>query len=79
MALSQPPSEELADEHQVQASMLMTKPSGDGLRAFEQVLNTGAVRALVDQTFPLQDAAQAWARQSQPGVRGKLVLIPQRD
>ena len=76
LTLSQPPSEALAKARQVQASMVFTRPSGDGLRAFEQALSAGAVKPLVDQTFPLQDVAQAWARQSQPGVRGKLVLIP---
>jgi NADPH:quinone reductase-like Zn-dependent oxidoreductase len=76
LTLSQPPSEVLAKARQVQASMVFTRPSGDGLRAFEQALSAGAVKPLVDQTFPLQDAAQAWARQSQSGVRGKLVLIP---
>ena len=76
VTLSQPPSKELAEAHQVQASMVFTRPTGDGLRTFEQVLSAGAIKPQVDQTFPLQDAAKAWARQSQPGVRGKLVLIP---
>lgn len=77
VALSQPPSATLADDHGVEAGMLQTQPSGDGLRALEQVLNTGALKPLVEQTFALQDVARAWARQSQPGVRGKLVLLPQ--
>ena len=77
VTLSQPPSLEPAEQHRVRASMLQLQPSGDGLRAFEQVLSAGAVRPEVARTFPLQDAAEAWARQSQPGVRGKIVLIAQ--
>ena len=76
IALSQPPSSELAEQHGVQASMLMTQPSGDGLRAFEEVFRAGAVRPLVAQSFPLSEVVQAWERQSKHGVRGKLVLIP---
>lgn len=77
VTLTQPPAQDLAEAHGVQASMLLTQPSGDDLRAFEAALKAGAVRPIVHQTFPLQNAAEAWARQSQPGVRGKLVLLPQ--
>jgi NADPH:quinone reductase-like Zn-dependent oxidoreductase len=74
VALTQPPPPEEARTRGLHAGMLLTRPSGDTLRAFEEALAAGAVRPVVDQTFPLSEAAQAWGRQARGGVRGKLVL-----
>lgn len=77
ISLPQPPAPEAAQAHRVQASMLHVQPSGEELRLFEAVLNAGSVKPEVAQTFALQDAEAAWARQLQPGVRGKIVLVVQ--
>lgn len=72
--LTQPPATDLAGARGIHASMLQTQPSGDTLRATEQALLDGAVRPVIERTYPLSDVGDAWARQAQGGVRGKIVL-----
>lgn len=76
ISITLPTRDALAAEHGIQAHRLSTQGSRESLEAIAPVIETGKVKPQVFQTFPLTEAATAWQRQMQPGVRGKIVLIP---
>lgn len=76
ISMTVPTNDALAAQQGIQALKLMTQGSRESLEALAPVLETGTIQPQVFQTFPLAQAAAAWARQMQPGVRGKIILIP---
>lgn len=76
ISITLPTHDALAAEKGIQALKLMTQGSRENLEAIAPVLEEGVVKPQVFQTFPLAETAAAWGRQMQPGVRGKIVLVP---
>lgn len=93
VATSQPPAAAEAARHGVQAVMFQMQPSAEDLRRVAQQLDAGTLRADVARTYPLAQAARAWADSARhsapdaapdgpplaPKTHGKLVLEVQRD
>lgn len=76
ISMTLPTKDALAAEKGIQALRLTTQGSRESLEAIAPVLEAGQIKPQVFQTFPLAETAAAWERQMQPGVRGKIVLIP---
>jgi NADPH:quinone reductase-like Zn-dependent oxidoreductase len=70
----QPPSEEEAARHKVQAVWFRMQPSTQGLLRLSELLDAGPIRAVVTRTYPLAQAADAWRQIMSGHTRGKIVL-----
>ena len=74
VALSQPPSQAEATQHQVSAVMLNTSISSANLQALAAKIDAGEVRPFVGRTYPLSAAAQAWTDVHSQHIEGKIVF-----
>ncbi|GCE03840.1 NAD(P)-dependent alcohol dehydrogenase [Dictyobacter aurantiacus] len=54
---------------------VFVRPSGDDLTRLSAWISTGKLRPVIEQSFPLLQAAQAQRRSESRRVRGKLVLV----
>ncbi len=57
------------------AGVILFRPSGTDLGAIAGMIGTGAVRPVIEQSFPLEQAAEAHRRLETEKVSGKLVLL----
>src|SRR5205085_675073 len=69
------PSQQLAKEHDVRAAGILVKPDAPELAQIAKLIESGAVKPVVTQVFPLTDAAKAHELSQTHHVRGKIVLI----
>jgi NADPH:quinone reductase-like Zn-dependent oxidoreductase len=53
---------------------MLVEPDGDGLQELAALVDTGAVRVRVAETFPLKRAADAHRLGEQGRTAGKIVL-----
>jgi NADPH:quinone reductase-like Zn-dependent oxidoreductase len=74
VATVQPPSEEEAAKHRVQAMMMSMQPSTERLARLGELLDAGTLRTLVTKTYPLARARDAWAEHLSGHARGKTGL-----
>jgi NADPH:quinone reductase-like Zn-dependent oxidoreductase len=74
VATSQPPSQELATEHKVDATMMQMEATTRNLNELAQLLDAGAVKVVVSKSYPLAQAATAWREVIAGHTRGKIVL-----
>jgi len=74
IAISQPPSQQEADKHQVRASFFPTNISGANLVPLTALIDAGQIKPCVGRTYPLSEAAKAWRDSSTDHVQGKIVL-----
>ncbi len=65
---------EAARERGRNAVGMLVEPDGDGLEELAALVERGALRVLVDETFPLDRAADAHRRGERGRTTGKLVL-----
>lgn len=63
-----------AAEREITVSMTQVRSNGQQLAELGRLLDDGTVRAAVDSTFTLADAAAAHQRAEQGHIRGKIVL-----
>jgi len=70
----QPPSQEEAARRKVQATIMSMQPSTEGLTQLAELLEAGAIRAVVTKTCLLSQAQEAWTYQMSGHTRGKVVL-----
>ncbi|WP_416968130.1 NADP-dependent oxidoreductase [Streptomyces sp. 4F14] len=63
-----------AKAHGVGYRFLMMRPSGTDLRTLADLVDEGHVRAVVDRTFPLERAADAFAYLETGRAKGKVVV-----
>jgi NADPH:quinone reductase-like Zn-dependent oxidoreductase len=71
-----PLPQEDADAHGVRATSLLVHPSGAQMQQIADLVQSGAVRPIVQEAFPFARAADAHRTAEAGHVRGKLVLIP---
>jgi NADPH:quinone reductase-like Zn-dependent oxidoreductase len=57
----------------------LVEPDGHALDEIAALVGSGALKVMVGETFPLEDAAAAHERLERGGVKGKLVLEVGRD
>jgi len=69
-----PLSQEAAATHGVRAANVFVRPDGDALAKIAGLLDTGAVRVMVEKVFALADVAKAHEHIAGGRTRGKIVL-----
>lgn len=63
-----------AKRHRVSYSFLFMKPSGDQLREIGSLIDSGAMRPVVDRVFPFESTKEALAYVENGRARGKVVV-----
>jgi len=63
-----------AKRHQVNYSFLFMRASGDQLRQISSLIETGAVRPVLDQVFPFESTKEAMAYVETGRAKGKVVV-----
>ena len=70
-----PPSEERAKAAGVRATMMSVQTNGKRLGEIAAMFDDGILKTLVENKFPLADAAKAMELSAKGGARGKIVLL----
>jgi NADPH:quinone reductase-like Zn-dependent oxidoreductase len=65
-----------AQEQSKRAISFLVEPDYAGLESLSSLADEGRLRVIVDETFPLAEAAEAHRRLEDGRARGKIVLIP---
>jgi NADPH:quinone reductase-like Zn-dependent oxidoreductase len=76
------PSDELeaaAKERSVRVLEPLVEPDGHALEQIATLVDSGDLKVIIDEVFPLERAAAAHERLERGGVRGKLVLEMSHD
>jgi NADPH:quinone reductase-like Zn-dependent oxidoreductase len=75
VTLGAPPDQELAGRHKVHAMFFIVEPEASELARLAELADTGRLRPVISQTFPLAEGRQAF--ESGRGARrpGKTVLV----
>jgi alcohol dehydrogenase len=63
-----------AKRHKVAYSFLFMKSSGDQLRNLASIIDSGAIRPVVDQVFPFESTKEALVHVEQGRAKGKVVV-----
>ena len=63
-----------AKRHRVRYSFLFMKPSGEQLREIGALIDSGAIRPVVDRVFPFNSTKEALAYVEQGRARGKVIV-----
>jgi NADPH:quinone reductase-like Zn-dependent oxidoreductase len=79
IATVQPPAEEEAAKHKVQAQMMEMKASATLLARLGELFDSGAIKTTVAATYPLAQVREAWAAIISGHTRGKIVLEVDRS
>ena len=74
VAITQPPSEELAKKHGVKASMLQTQPSAASLRTIAELVDAGVIKPFIATVYPLSEIRNAWRDLRSEHGDGKIVF-----
>jgi NADPH:quinone reductase-like Zn-dependent oxidoreductase len=74
VSMVEQPDETLAREGQVQYTHQFTRVTPDRLKAVAELVDQGAIKPVIDQTFPLDQAARALEYQKTGNPKGKVVL-----
>jgi NADPH:quinone reductase-like Zn-dependent oxidoreductase len=74
VATSQPPSQEQAAQHKIEATMMNMQPTTRNLAELAKLLDAGTIKAVVSKVYPLARAADAWREILKGHMRGKIVL-----
>jgi NADPH:quinone reductase-like Zn-dependent oxidoreductase len=74
VAITQPPSEELAKKHQVKASMVVTRSSSECLRRVAELADARHIQPFIGKVYPLSEVRTAWQEARTGRVEGKIVL-----
>jgi NADPH:quinone reductase-like Zn-dependent oxidoreductase len=70
----QPPSQDEAHQHGVRATFFSMKPSSAGLIRLAELIDSGDLKVIVSEVFPLRDAPRAWTESKSGHTRGKIAL-----
>ena len=62
-----------------QASMFVAKSNSADMDALTELIEAGKVKPVIDRTYPLRDACQAFRYLEEEHARGKVVLIVAQD
>ena len=63
-----------AKRHQVNYSFLFMRASGDQLRQIARLIETGAIRPVLDRVFPFESTNEAMAYVETGRAKGKVVV-----
>lgn len=68
-----------AREQSKRALSFLVEPDYAGLESLAALADEGSLRVVIDETFPLAQAAEAHRRLEEGRAKGKIVLIPWRE
>ena len=68
-----------AREQSKRALSFLVEPDYAGLESLAALADEGRLRVVIDETFPLAQAAEAHRRLEEGRAKGKIVLIPWRE
>ncbi len=71
-----PPSQELAEQFGVQATMVNVEPNANHLAEITQLIENGQLKTRVEAVFPLAEVQKAIALSESGRTRGKIILHP---
>lgn len=74
LSIAQPPSQELAQKHNIEARFVSSDLSAKNLENGLALVQNGKLKPMVTKVFKLEEAAQAQDFLSKGGVNGKVVL-----
>ena len=74
VSLVEPPSPELARQHEVRASYFIVEPDREQLAELARRIDAGRLRVVIDRVFPLAEARSAFEYARSAHHRGKIVL-----
>jgi NADPH:quinone reductase-like Zn-dependent oxidoreductase len=74
ISVAAPPDAQKAQERGVRAERIGMKPSSSLLEEIANLIDSGQIKTVVAQTFPLSEARQAQELSQNGHVRGKVVL-----
>ena len=69
-----PPSEELANEHNVKAAFVFIDPSSRILRELNILVENDQLLPLIEHRFPLEQIADAHLQSQSGRTRGKIII-----
>ena len=74
VAITQPPSQEEAAKHNVDASMLQTEVSSSSQQKVAEMIDAGEIKPFIGRVYPLSEVAQAWRDRKSQHIEGKIVF-----
>jgi NADPH:quinone reductase len=74
IATTQPPSQEVATNYRVKASMLITETSSNNLQRVSHLIDAGEIKPCIGKVYPLTGVAQAWRDSRSQRIEGKIVF-----
>ncbi len=75
VTLAAPPSQELAERHQIRAMFFVVTPDAAALTRLAALTDAGRLRPVISQEFPLSQGREAFESGGRPRPPGKTVLI----
>ena len=75
VALGEPPDQDLAGRYKVQAIFFVVEPDASELARLAEMTDTGRLRTVISQTFPLSQGRQAFESGGGAHRPGKTVLL----
>ena len=74
VAITQPPTPEEAEKHNVNASFLITEVSTASLQTVAELIDSGQIKPLVARVLPLAEVAKGWREVHSNPAEGKVVF-----
>ncbi|MEM0514667.1 NADP-dependent oxidoreductase [Pseudoalteromonas sp. YIC-827] len=74
VSVVEPPSEETAKQHNVQAAFVFIEPSSRILTELNKLVESDQLRPLIEHRFPLEKIAEAHQQSESGRTRGKIVI-----
>ena len=75
VTLSAPPDQARADRNRIRAVFFIVQPDADELARLAEMADTGRLRTVISQTFPLAEGRQAFESGRTPRPLGKTVIV----
>lgn len=75
LATAQPPDDEMAKAHNVDAAFVFHSSDGERLRRVVEAIDGRGIKVLLDRKVPLGKYAEAFAHQATGRARGKIILL----
>ena len=74
VSIVEPPSEELAEKHGVEASFCFVQPNAEQLTKIAELIDSGVMKVEIDSVYSLEDTVKAMEKSQTGHARGKIVI-----
>ena len=75
VTLGAPPDQQVAGRYKVHATFFVVEPNANELAMLAELADTGRLRPVISQTFPLAEGQQAFESGGRARHPGKTVLV----